>query len=96
MSRFYLISAIPKTSGSMEEIEAEIDKFAHAWFRFARGQWIVRDDDPLDSSGAELWTDLLSETVRPGGQVFVVRLNMSDRQGWMTKRFWRWVDETGG
>lgn len=59
---------------------------AHSWYRFAPTSWVI-----CTHEGAQSWSDRLGVFVKPKGNLFVSRLDPSDRQGWMANEFWDWV-----
>lgn len=84
---FYLVSAILRPGATVANFEADLDG-AVSWFRFARGQWVI-----YDNADAAVWDILLRAHVEPEGQLFICRLDIGQRSGWMTRDFWRWVRE---
>ena len=58
------------------------------WFRYAPNCWIV-----WTSSSAEKWYERLRPHIKDADSMFIVRLDMSERQGWLSKSIWEWMDQ---
>lgn len=85
MPKFYHITLIPQAGVSESLIERKMDT-AVDWFRYSKFNWIV-----WTTSDAAKWAERLSELVKPDGTLFICRLDVSDRRGWMDKSFWTWL-----
>jgi hypothetical protein len=57
------------------------------WFRYTSNCWIV-----WTSSSSEKWYDRLRPLIKDEDSMFIVRLDMSERQGWMSKSAWEWMN----
>jgi hypothetical protein len=85
---FYLIYIERDPSVSLDEVKTVLDR-ALNWFRLNSRVWIV-----YTTSDAEKWYGRLKHLVQSDGNVFICRLDISGRQGWMSREFWRWFHET--
>ena len=56
------------------------------WFRIDENLWVL-----YTTSDAERWYARLSPLVKDSGRVFICRLDVTNRQGWMGKSFWTWL-----
>lgn len=88
---FYLVMAIVRTGVTIEDIQRAFASPVISWYRIAPNVWIV-------SSWGDASTiyEQLESLIKPGGNLFVSKLDVSDRQGWMDKRFWTWMREQSG
>jgi hypothetical protein len=64
--------------------------FDHAtdWFRYTSNCWIV-----WTSSSAEQWYERLRPHIDDKDSMFIIEINLGERQGWMSKSFWEWLNE---
>lgn len=85
MRSFYLVSLIPNEGVSVKQVQEELNK-AHDWYRFADNSWII-----VTSKSVAIWHRRLSPYAGGDGQVFVCELDIKNRQGWMSNRFWKWL-----
>jgi hypothetical protein len=58
------------------------------WFRYAPNCWIV-----WTSNSAEKWYERLRPHITDEDNMFIVRMDMSERQGWLSKSIWEWMDQ---
>ncbi len=89
MAEFYHIMLdVPGRSPADEEITKIFDRAVH-WYRYSNNCWIV-----YTSSDAAKWYERFSPLVRANaGKLFIVKLDLSDRQGWINKSLWDWIRE---
>jgi hypothetical protein len=85
MNNFYSIYINPKKDSSIEQVENEMNK-ALDWFRLNQSFWIV-----YSSSDVDQWMARLKKLVDPDGTLFICELNIENRNGWMTDKFWNWL-----
>lgn len=85
MADFYHIFIQPKKGVTTDEVEEKMN-LAIDWFRFTRNVWIV-----YTTSDEDKWQRRLKPLVKPEGSLFICRLNISLRNGWMTRDFWDWI-----
>ena len=82
---FYQIYVSPRSGVSAGVLEKQMD-LAIDWFRIDPKTWIV-----YTTSNANKWQERLKPFVKPGGHLFICKLDISDRQGWMVPAFWEWL-----
>lgn len=82
---YYQIYVRSKPGITREKIKKKMD-LALDWYRYSDECWIV-----YTTSDAHKWYERLSPLVKAEGYVLIVRLDISDRQGWMPKGFWAWI-----
>jgi hypothetical protein len=85
--KFIHIYLDPKPGITREMIEKKID-LAIDWIRYTDTTWIV-----YTTSDIEKWQVRLKEFVIPEGSLFICELNINNRNGWMIKSFWEWVQK---
>lgn len=84
---FYLIYIERDADISLDNVKTVIDRALH-WYRLNSRVWIV-----YTTSDAEKWYARLKRLVKNEGNVFICRLDISERQGWMSREFWQWFHE---
>lgn len=85
MKAFYLVHIVLSKDITIESLKTQMDK-ALDWYRIGDETWIV-----YTSKDAAAWHTRLTPLVKPDGSVFISRLDLEDRNGWMKKDFWRWL-----
>ncbi len=75
---------------SYEDVKKKMD-LALDWYRITSQYWIV-----YTTSDSEKWYSRLSRFVANSGKLFICRLDLSERQGWMSREFWDWMREREG
>jgi hypothetical protein len=89
MSGLYCAYLRPRIGSVGEAKRKSIEKTlrtALAWYRCDSNTWII-----CTVKDARIWYARLGKHVKPGGHVFISRLDVSDRAGWMPKAFWEWM-----
>jgi hypothetical protein len=84
---FYLVYLDRDAAVSLDDVKQVIDRALH-WYRLSSRVWIV-----YTTSDAEKWYGRLKDLAKNTGNVFICKLDISERQGWMSKEFWRWFHE---
>jgi hypothetical protein len=85
MAKFYHIYIVPKNGVDLDIVEAKMD-LALDWFKYDKFLWVV-----YSTSDIKKWMTRLKHLVEPGGNLFICELNISGRNGWMSKDFWAWL-----
>lgn len=85
MPSFYHVMIIPRSGVDQAAVDKKFD-LALDWFRFNRTNWII-----FTNKDADIWFSRLREFVEPGGKLFICKLDVSDRQGWVSKKLWEWL-----
>ena len=85
--RYYHVMLKPKLGVSKEQVRTKVD-LALDWFSYADNCWILY----TTSNAAKLY-ERFENLVRPGGNLFICRLDVSDRNGWITKELWGWLNK---
>ena len=85
MADFLHIYVNPKQGVTREQIEEKLNK-ALDWFRYYVNIYVVYTTSDVDT-----WYERLEELVKPDGSLFICKLDIKSRQGWMTKKFWEWI-----
>jgi len=71
----------------IKEFSPIFDK-ALDWFRYNNYCWIL-----WTSSPPQKWYERIKPLLARGDHVFIVALDISERQGWMSKSFWEWLKQ---
>ena len=87
MADFYVVYIERKADSTYEEVEKAMN-MALDWYRVKEDVWIL-----FSSSNAEKWYERLKKFSGDGGFLFISRLDVSNRQGWMKKAFWEWLNK---
>lgn len=82
---FYVVMATVKPGVTIEDVQTALEP-AMSWYRIAPNVWIINTFE-----SASTWQTRLKDLVSPTGRLFISRLDTSDRQGWMDKKFWDWL-----
>src|SRR5260370_41689300 len=78
-------------------IEPELDKLentfdkAFDWYRYAPNCWVV-----WTSSSPQKWYSRLKRHLGEDDLVFICELDVSNRSGWMPKKFWNFIKSHQG
>jgi hypothetical protein len=87
-SRHFLHVALTfKDAPKPDELQPVFDK-ASDWIRYAPNCWLL-----WTARSAEQWFELLKPHLGPKDQMFICRLDMRDRQGWLARSVWEWIDK---
>ena len=72
-----------------QEKVKEVFDDAESWLKYAPTCWLVK----TDLSAAE-WTARLEKVIANEKRRFLVcRLDMRDRQGWLHRKAWEWIQK---
>lgn len=74
-------------SNRSAELKPVFDR-ALDWIRYAPNCWIV-----WTSSDPEKWYERLKPHLKEGEHIFIVKLDISQRQGWLPKSTWDWINK---
>jgi hypothetical protein len=85
MADYFQIFIRPKQGVSQEQIEKKIN-LAVDWFRCDKNLYVIYTTSEVDK-----WKARLIELVKPEGVLFICKLDITVRQGWMVKTFWEWL-----
>jgi hypothetical protein len=83
---FYVVYIDRLEGVSYEEVKKKMD-LCRSWYRLTERNWIL-----YTTSDADKLYSRLSPLVRDEGSLFICRLDISERQGWMNNRFWDWLN----
>jgi hypothetical protein len=82
MPRRFLHITFDSLAPDYEALEETFDR-ALDWYRYAPSCWVV-----WTSSTPEKWYSRLKKHLDTGEHVFICELNVSERSGWMPRKFW--------
>lgn len=86
-AQFYIVYIKPARGRTLDEIEKKMN-LAVDWYRIEETVWVL-----YTTSDAEKWCSRLLSLVQGEGDgyLLVAKLDVEDRQGWMTNQFWKWL-----
>jgi len=84
-AQFFMIYIDRKKNSTYQQIEEKMN-LALDWYCINDSLWIV-----YTTSDEEKWYSRLESLVKSDGHVFICKLDLSQRQGWMKKGFWKWL-----
>ncbi|WP_024334637.1 hypothetical protein [Desulfotignum balticum] len=87
MANFYHVFILPKKGITYEQVETKMN-LSVDWFRCTDSVWVLYSTSRIDK-----WQERLRPLVESGGSLFICRLDISKRKGWMKKEFWDWIKE---
>ena len=87
MANFYHVFIQPKKGVTSDQVEEKMN-LSKDWFRCTPSVWILYSTSRIDK-----WQERLKPLVDPGGSLFLCRLDMSKRKGWMKREFWDWIKQ---
>lgn len=87
MPLFYHIYISPRQGVTLDQIRKTMD-LAVDWCRYDDKNWIV-----YTTSDAKKWYSRLQKHVRPGGEVFICKFDISDYWGSASKILWDWLEK---
>ncbi len=82
---FFIIFINPSKEATSSQVKEKLN-LAIDWYRIKPDLWVV-----YSTSDEERWYSRLSSLVKPDGFVFICKLDLQHRQGWMKKDFWQWL-----
>ena len=85
MANFYHVFIQPKKGVTGDQVEEKMN-LSLDWFRCTPSVWVLYSTSRIDK-----WQERLRPLVDPGGSLFVCRLDISKRNGWMKQQFWDWI-----
>mgnify|MGYP001156665812 CR=1 FL=1 len=85
MAEFYHIYVFPKNGITKDQIEKKMN-LAVDWIRYGSNNYIV-----YTTSDKDKWKARLIDFVKPEGSLLICKLDVNDRQGWMSRKFWEWL-----
>lgn len=84
-AEFYVVHIKRSSVASYDDVKKAMDK-AVDWYRISDSLWVI-----YTTNDADTWYARLSPLVKESGELFICALDISDRQGWMSKAFWKFV-----
>lgn len=84
---YYHIYLLPQADVTVAQVEKKMN-LALDWYRYGTNLWIVKS-----TSDPSTWQVRLKSLVEPDGALFICKLDITEQQGWMPKKFWKWLNE---
>jgi len=85
MGKFLHIFIDRKPGVTLEQVEQKLN-LAVDWYRCHEKVYVIYTTSDVDK-----WLARLSDFVKPDGHLFICRLDVTDRNGWMKQSFWEWL-----
>jgi hypothetical protein len=90
MHKFYhMMLEAPGLDPTGTEVENALNQFDN-WIRYSQNCWIIYTDRDASYLYGKLGS--LARSAK-GGHIFIVCLDIKNRQGWMPKSLWNWLRE---
>lgn len=85
-SEFYIVYIDPVAGTQPSAVEEKMN-LSNDWYRIKSNIWVL-----YTTSDEDKWYSRLSPLIKESGRLFICKLDISKRQGWMTKDFWKWLN----
>lgn len=82
----YIVHLEPGVGADISAVQTALNA-ADDWYRLGAKQWCWVIDT---NESAAFWSQTLQRFAKPGGELFICRLDPADRNGWKSKSFWEW------
>ncbi len=82
---YYVVYIEMLKDKTYDDIKTKMD-LALDWFRVKDDLWIL-----YSTSDAEKLKARLLPLVKSEGRLFICKLDITERNGWMAKSFWEWL-----
>ena len=83
---FYIVMVNVNPGLTIQDIQTALTNNIQ-WYRIANNVWVVHTN-----AGSAWLHQRLIPLAHPSGTLFISRLNVNDRQGWLPQGFWTWID----
>ncbi len=84
-AKHYMVYIERKSDVTYRQVKEKID-LSVDWYRLRGNFWIL-----YTTSDEDKWYNRLSPFVKDSGSLFICKLDVEARQGWMTEDFWSWL-----
>lgn len=84
MTSFYHIYLRPKHGVTDEQVDEKIN-LSIDWYKYSPSCWLVKS-----TSDVAKWQTRLKPLVEPDGELVILKVDPTERQGWIAKGFWDW------
>jgi hypothetical protein len=88
MTSFFHIFLKPGDDVSNTQVKEKMN-LAIDWYKYSDYCWVLKS-----TSTAQKWQTRLKPLVQNGGSLLILKLDLSDRQGWLSKDFWKWLKDS--
>jgi hypothetical protein len=86
MAEFFNVYIYCKKDVPFEKLEKQMN-LSLDWMRITQHVWILYSTSDIDK-----WQERLRPLVEPDGSLFICRIDIKKRNGWMSKQFWDWIN----
>jgi hypothetical protein len=87
MASLYHIYIEPRADVTLDQIKEKLN-LAVDWYKYSKNCWVVET-----TSDAAKWQLRLKPLVEPDGSLLILKLDLAERQGWMSRKFWDWIND---
>ena len=87
VAEFYVVY-VERLEGVSYDTLKERMNLCRSWYRLNEKMWIIYSTADVDKLYSRF-----SRLVKEDGSLFICKLDINTRQGWMNKRFWDWIRE---
>lgn len=89
--KFYVIMASLNPGLTITDVQNFLTAWSINYYRIAPNVWLV-----ASSFSADMLAELLKPLTTPGGNLFVTRVDPTDKGGMMVPDVWAWIRNNGG
>jgi len=90
-NKIYLVSYDLKKPATDYPGLYEILKNYPGWWHHLESTWLVATEDDAQ----KIW-EKIEPHIDKNDSVLIIKINSSDRQGWLPKEAWKWINENVG
>lgn len=85
--KFFILNVNNKTDDYLLSVEDSLN-LAYDWYRIDDGLYIL-----YTAKDQNDWYNIISNLSDKKMRIFICSLKIEERQGWMSKKFWKWIKE---
>lgn len=86
-AKFYIAHVSRSKDKTLEDVKTHMNH-ALDWYRVNESFWVL-----YSNSTAKEWYARLKPVINEDGRTFICALDVSDRSGWMDRKFWDWLNK---
>lgn len=84
-AEFYVVYVERREGVSYDALKEKMN-LCRSWYRLNERMWIVYTTADIDKLYSRF-----SSLVEEDGSLFICKLDINTRQGWMNQKFWEWI-----
>jgi hypothetical protein len=82
---FFVVYIDRAETVTLDSVKEKMDR-CRSWYRINEKMWIV-----YTTRNAQGLYARFSPLIEGNGNLFICRLDIDDRKGWMSQKFWDWI-----